>query len=92
MSSVAHTNCRAINVAGNYLTGTFPSNIGTITTLTYLDIGYNSFNGSLPASLFTITNLISVYTAWSRDARFTGTIPSTISNLRKLTYVAHRKK
>ncbi|KAK7832335.1 mdis1-interacting receptor like kinase 2 [Quercus suber] len=46
-----------LDLSVNKLTGTIPSNIGTLSKLQYLDLSTNSLNGSLPLSLANLTHL-----------------------------------
>ncbi|KAK7832331.1 mdis1-interacting receptor like kinase 2 [Quercus suber] len=46
-----------LDLSVNKLTGTIPTNIGTLSKLQYLDLSTNSFNGSLPLSLANLTRV-----------------------------------
>ncbi|KAL5722720.1 non-specific serine/threonine protein kinase [Ranunculus cassubicifolius] len=56
-------NLSSIKFVNQGLTGTIPSEIGTLKKLTYLDLSSNSFSGNLPLSLSNLTSLahINVY-------------------------------
>ncbi|GMN66859.1 hypothetical protein TIFTF001_035926 [Ficus carica] len=46
------------NLRENNLTGTIPTNIGMVSSLTYLDLSTNYLNGTLPLSLANLTQVI----------------------------------
>ncbi|KAL4594550.1 hypothetical protein ACB092_12G026900 [Castanea dentata] len=46
-----------LDLSVNKLTGTIPTNIGTLSKLQYLDLSTNSLNGSLPLSLANLTQV-----------------------------------
>nr|XP_023917794.1 MDIS1-interacting receptor like kinase 2-like [Quercus suber] len=50
-------NLLRLDLKVNNLTGTIPTNIGTLSKLQYLDLSTNSFNGSLPLSLANLTQV-----------------------------------
>ncbi|KAL0003753.1 hypothetical protein SO802_011314 [Lithocarpus litseifolius] len=50
-------NLLRLDLKVNNLTGTIPTNIGTLSKLQYLDLSTNSLNGSLPLSLANLTQV-----------------------------------
>ena len=73
-----------LNLAGNSLTGSIPSNLGNLENLTKLYLHKNNLAGILPASLGNLSNLEVLSLGGNQ---FTGTIPSAwgnLSNLREL--------
>ena len=70
-----------LNLYNNNLTGTIPSEIGYLSSLTRLDLTYNQLTGNIPSEIGNLTNL----TFFSlKDNAFNGTIPSEIGNLTNL--------
>ena len=63
------------------LNGSIPQQIGTLTHLTRLDLGFNSLTGELPLSLANLSQL--EYLSLSHN-RLHGSIPPEIGNLKKL--------
>ena len=61
------------------LLGTIPSTIGSVTSITYLNLAGNVING--------ITNRSVTIHVSNCDILFIGTIPSTIGRLTALSYV-----
>ncbi|KAL4594543.1 hypothetical protein ACB092_12G026300, partial [Castanea dentata] len=64
-----------LDLCVNKLTGTIPTNIGTLSKLQYLDLSRNSLNGSLPLSL---ANLTQVYLLDFSQNNITGKLDSRL--------------
>ena len=64
-----------LDLSVNKLTGTIPTNIGTLSKLQYLDLSTNSLNGSLPLSL---ANLTKVYQLDVSQNNITGKLDSRL--------------
>ena len=62
---------------GNNLVGTIPDELGTLTSLTQLNLGGNKLSGTIPSSLNTLTNLKYVQL---NDNMLEGTIPQDLWN------------
>jgi hypothetical protein len=63
--------------------GTLPSQLGQLSALTWLTLGYgghgNGLSGTMPSSLWTLTNLQQI--DFSRQHHISGTFPSDVTNL-----------
>lgn len=68
----------SINLGGNNLTGTIPSDIGNFPELTYLGLWGNEITGNVPPE---IGNLLSLRELDLSPNAFTGSIPAEIGNL-----------
>lgn len=69
-------------LSGNELTGDIPSEIGNLTTLRQLYLGYfNSFSSGIPLEIGNLTSLVRLDMA---SCGLTGEIPAQIGNLNKL--------
>jgi len=73
-----------LNLQGNQLTQSIPSQLSSLIGLTYLNFGSNSVSGSIPSKLSTLTSLLAMSMA---SNRLTGTIPSQLSTLKAVTRV-----
>ncbi|KAF7822596.1 putative LRR receptor-like serine/threonine-protein kinase [Senna tora] len=71
-----------LNLIGNRLTGSIPTEFGDIVTLVELTLEGNQLEGSLPPSLGNLSNLKELLLSANN---FTGTIPETFVNLKNLT-------
>ncbi len=71
-----------LNLASNQLTGTIPTEIGSLTNLTSLNLGSNQLTGTIPAEIGSLTNLASLRLSGNQ---FTGAIPTEIGSLANLT-------
>jgi hypothetical protein len=68
-------NLLRLDLRDNQLTGTIPTNIGTLSKLQFLDLSINSLNGSLPLSL---ANLTQVYELDVSQNKITGQLDSRL--------------
>jgi len=71
-----------LSLGWNKLTGTIPSELGNLTSLTNLHLGGNSLTGTIPAELGNLSNLTWLNLQLNS---LTGTIPSEFGNLTNLT-------
>ena len=75
---------RSIHLTNNNLTGEFPEELGKLTALENLSLGWNNLTGNIPeyiGNLTTLTNLDLSLNALE------GSIPGSIGNLTVLTYL-----
>ena len=73
-----------INIEGNNLTGTIPSELSSLDALELLWLGDNNLTGTIPSELGSLTNLKELSL---RDNRITGTIPSELGSLTDLEHL-----
>ncbi|KAK3261455.1 hypothetical protein CYMTET_29639 [Cymbomonas tetramitiformis] len=75
------SDCTQLSIVGSSLTGTLPTELGTLTALTTLSFDENSLSGTLPAELGSLTGLtsISVY-----QNSFIGSLPAQLGDLTAL--------
>ncbi|XP_040866338.1 receptor-like protein 43 [Glycine max] len=76
-----------LDLSANYFLGegmSIPSFLGTMTSLTHLNLSYTGFNGKIPPQIGNLSNL--VYLDLSYDVA-NGTVPSQIGNLSELRYL-----
>ncbi|XP_040866327.1 receptor-like protein EIX1 [Glycine max] len=77
---------RYLDLSGNYLLGggmSIPSFLGTMTSLTHLDLSYTRFMGKIPSQIWNLSNLVYLDLAYAANQ----TIPSQIGNLSNLVYL-----
>ena len=70
---------------GNNLQGSIPSELGQLTELRRLLLGYNDLAGPLPAALGNLRKLTLLHL---EDSGLTGPIPAELGNLTNLTWLA----
>ena len=71
-----------IELWGNNLVGSIPSDLGDLSHLEILALQINQLSGAIPVELGNLTNLTELY-LW--DNRLSGAIPSELGNLTNLT-------
>ncbi|KAK4857980.1 hypothetical protein QYF36_009057 [Acer negundo] len=71
-----------ISLFGNRLSGNIPSDLGSITSLTYLDIEANQFSGTVPTQLGKLVNLETLRLS---SNNLTGNLPMELAELKNLT-------
>ena len=67
------------------IAGPIPTQIGNLTNLTHLSLGYNRLTGSIPTQIGNLANLRHLTLSFNR---LTGSIPTQIGNLANLTDLA----
>ena len=78
-----------LNLSQNTMSGSIPAELGDLTYLQKLDLGFNDdLTGSIPADLGDLTNL--QYLSLSSN-KLTGSIPTELGNLTKLTSLSLSK-
>ena len=75
------SNLTGLDLGGNELTGTIPSELGGLSNLTGVSLSRNQLTGTIPSELGGLSNLIVL---WLLDNQLTGTIPSELGNLSNL--------
>ncbi|RZC82045.1 hypothetical protein C5167_044632 [Papaver somniferum] len=78
------SNFVSLNLSGNKLFGTIPSQIGNLTKLIHLDLSINKLSGQLPPKIASLTNLL--YLGLSEN-HIIGSIPQEIGNFYSLTHL-----
>ncbi|KAK6151272.1 hypothetical protein DH2020_013907 [Rehmannia glutinosa] len=78
----AHHKVTSISLSSKNLTGYIPSEIGTLTFLTFLDLSLNSFGGPLPHQITALQNLTHLDIS---SNNFNGSLPETLGGLKHLT-------
>ncbi len=73
-----------LDLSSNNLTGSIPSELGSISNLDYLGLDYNQLSGSIPAELGNLTNLLNLYL---NNNQLSGPLPQEFTNLTSLSYL-----
>ncbi|TXG53912.1 hypothetical protein EZV62_019168 [Acer yangbiense] len=68
-------------VFNNNLSGTIPAQVGALSKLNHLDLGYNHFTGAIPPEIWNLRNLTRLFLDGNE---LTGHIPPTLGHLTKL--------
>ncbi|XP_078163313.1 leucine-rich receptor-like protein kinase family protein [Carex rostrata] len=68
-------NLRAVDISGNFFTGSFPDGFTSLTGLSLLDISSNNFSGPIPPSISNLSSLTSL--DMSRN-NLTGSLPGSL--------------
>ncbi|KAF5467354.1 hypothetical protein F2P56_017183 [Juglans regia] len=74
-----------LDLVGNEFQGSIPFEIGTLSKLSHLHLGFNNLIGEIPLSIGNLKNLVSLSL---ENNRFTGQIPSSIGCLTNLSYLS----
>ena len=75
-------NTTGLDLSNSGLTGSIPSDIGSLTNLTGLSLRSNQLTGTIPPEIGNLTNLTNLNLSLTQ---LTGSIPSEIGNLTNLT-------
>jgi len=67
-----------------YLSGTIPSELGSMTNIQHLELNSNSLTGTIPSELGSMTSMI--YLVLSSNS-LTGTIPSELGSMTSMIYL-----
>lgn len=78
------SNCVEIVLDSQSLSGSLPTELGTLTALTKLTLGTNALTGTFPSE---VGLLVALHTLWVNDNSLSGSLPSEIALLTALTSV-----
>jgi hypothetical protein len=71
-----------LDLVNNGLSGTIPSELGDLTSLTFLRLSENQLSGTIPSELGSLTNLDHMSLA---DNQLSGTIPQELGDMTNIT-------
>ena len=85
-SSVTCTDGKVISISmyASSLSGTLPSSLGQLTSLTFLYISYTKIYGTIPSTFGGLSKLVYLYLY---ENKLTGTIPSSLQSMKSLSYL-----
>ena len=79
--NVENNRVRSLDLAGQEIAHTIPPEIGQLTRLDYLNLGFNNLQGSIPPEIDNLTRLIILILDFNS---LTGAIPTQLGNLTRL--------
>ncbi|NIM14238.1 MAG: hypothetical protein GTO45_19555, partial [Candidatus Aminicenantes bacterium] len=74
-----------ISLVNNNLAGPIPPELGDLSNLATLDLGYNQLTGEIPVALGSLKETLTYLSL--RDNQLSGEIPAALGNLENLTYL-----
>ena len=77
-----HGQVTELHLSENQLTGSIPDEIGNLSNLQFMVLGYNDLTGPIPESIGNLTNLRHLSL---NNNQLSGPIPDSVGNLSKLT-------
>ncbi|KAL0670503.1 hypothetical protein Bca4012_033207 [Brassica carinata] len=80
-TTIVHNNLQLLDFSKNDI-GNFPSSMGEMKNISFLDLSYNNFSGNLPRSFF--TGCFSLKYLKLSHNRFTGHVPPRVTNFTSL--------
>ncbi|KAK3232876.1 hypothetical protein CYMTET_56800 [Cymbomonas tetramitiformis] len=80
-----HAAASSRTVSSGSLTGTIPTTVGALTTLTSLSVSTNQLTGTWPTEIGQLTRLTSLHIGKNS---FTGTLPSQVAGLTSLNFLS----
>ena len=64
-------------ITGNALSGEIPAELGSLSNLILLNLGFNELDGEIPAELGSLSNLTELYL---NDTDLSGCVPSSLED------------
>jgi len=72
------SNIDTLYLEGNDIIGSLPSDLGELTSLTFLDLSYNNFENSIPSEFGSLSSLVFLDLSYNQ---LTGSLPTEIGNM-----------
>jgi len=72
------SNIDTLYLEGNDIIGSLPSDLGELTSLTFLDLSYNNFENSIPSEFGSLSSLVLLDLSYNQ---LTGNLPTEIGNM-----------
>ncbi|PIN02697.1 Serine/threonine protein kinase [Handroanthus impetiginosus] len=76
---------QVLNLAGNQISGDFPSFLTNISSLVNLNLGTNSLSGAIPSEISRLVNLKSLHLL---NNNLSGSVPPSVYNMSSLVYLS----